>query len=192
MAKPTLPENAQHELRKAYNCVVETGTVHFWDRKAIPGVNPDEVVTLYKQAFQANRKGDRLTAERWARTAKHLSRAFWHEAKLAYLEPRVDEIPFLEGAETNEYFMNDHSDTAEDLLESVSVDLPPGYDQMPEPMKRYLMRARRHLEVIKSSDYKNELLIAERVNAAHEYGRVIECMALAYEAEAGGDGKTAA
>jgi hypothetical protein len=185
MAKVLGPENAQHELRKAYNCVIETGTTHFWDRKQVPGVNPDEVVTLYKQAFDANRRGNRLVAERWARTAKHLSRAFWHEAKIAYLEPRVGDIPYLEGAETDEYFMKDHSDTAEDLLESVAIDLPPGTDEMPEPMKRYLARARKHLEVIKEPQYKNELLIAERVNAAHEYGRVIECMALAYEADSG-------
>src|SRR4051812_32870760 len=97
------PDNAEHEIRKAYNCVIETGTIHFWDRRAIPGVNPDEVVTLYKHAFFLYRKGNKLAAERWARTAKHLSRAFHHEAKTAYLEPRSSELPFLEGALDDEY-----------------------------------------------------------------------------------------
>ena len=77
------PENAEYEIRKALNCVVEAGVTHFWDRRAIPGVNADEVITLYKRAYSAYRKEDRLAAERWARTAKHLSRAFWHEAKIS-------------------------------------------------------------------------------------------------------------
>lgn len=98
MVQPIAPENAESELRKAYNCVVETGVAHFWDRKAIPGVNPDEVVTIYKRALEAFRGGQRLAAERWARAAKHLSRAYWHEAKIAYLEPRLEVLEYLSGA----------------------------------------------------------------------------------------------
>ena len=45
------PDNAEHEIRKAYNCLVDTGVVHFWDRKSIPGVNPDEVVSMYKHCL---------------------------------------------------------------------------------------------------------------------------------------------
>jgi hypothetical protein len=178
------PENAEHEIRKAYNCVIETGVSHFWDRNQIPGVNPDEVVSVYKHAFQCYRKGQRLAAERWARTAKHLARAFWHEAKIAYLEPRSSELPFLEGASSEEYHLHEHSDTTEDLLNSVSEHIPPGLKEMPEPMKRYLSRARHHLETLELPDYKHELLRAERIKVSHEYGRVLECMALAYEAEA--------
>jgi hypothetical protein len=177
------PENAEHEIRKAYNCVIETGVSHFWDRKAIPGVNADEVVTLYKHAFQSYRRGKKLTAERWARAAKHLARAFWHEAKIAYLEPRSAELPFLEGAQVEEYNLHERPDTTNDLLNSVADHIPPGFQVMPEEMNRYLSRGRKHLKTLEDPDYHHELLRAERIKAAHEYGRVLECMALAYEAE---------
>lgn len=186
------PENADYELRKAYNCIIETGVTHFWDRKAIPGVSPDEVITLYKRAFRAYRHDDRLTAERWSRTAKHLARAFWHEAKIAYLEPRTSELPFLEGATSDEYNLHEHSDTTADLLNSVSGHVPPGMTEMPEPMRRYLTRARKHLDSLGDSTQTHELLRAEHIKAAHEYGRVLECMALAYEAETPGGKKRAA
>lgn len=177
------PENAEHELRKAYNSVVESAATYFWDRKAIVGVNPHEVITLYKHAFQAHRNGSRLAAERWARSAKHLSRAFWSEAKIAYLEPRATELPFLEGATPEEYNLHERSDTTADLLNSLADHVPPGMDQMPEEMTRYLSRARRHLHIIEEPGYHQELLRVERIKSAHEYGRVLECMALAYEAE---------
>lgn len=177
------PENAEHELRVAYNCTIDAGTIHFWDRRSIPGVHPDEILTMYKYAFQHNRKGNALACERWARTAKHLARALWHEAKIAYLEPRVAELPFLENASPEELKLFQHSDTASDLLDSVEGHVPPGMTEMPEEMKRYLSRARKHLELLKRPDYTHELLRAERINAAWEYGRVLECMALAYEAE---------
>jgi hypothetical protein len=177
------PDNAEHEIRKAYNCVIETGVCHFWDRRAIPGVSPDEVISLYKKAFQSYRKGNRLAAERWARTAKHLSRAFTHEAKIAYLEPRSAELPFLEGAKDDEYGLHVRSDTTADLLNSVSTHIPPGLEEMPEEMRRYLSRGFKHLELQEDPGYKHELLKAERIKAAHEYGRVLECMALAYEAD---------
>jgi hypothetical protein len=178
------PENAEHEIRKAYNCVIETASVHFWDRRAIPGVNADEVITFYKHAFNCYRRDNRLAAERWARTAKHLSRAFWHEAKIAFLEPRTAELPFLEGALDDEYNLHEHSDTTADLLDSVAEHIPPGMSAMPPNMTRYLSRGRKHLDALNSPDYRHELLRAERIKAAHEYGRVLECIALAYEAEA--------
>ena len=184
MARSHGPENAEFELRKAYNCAIETGVAHFWSRHTIPGVNPDEVLTLYKHAFQAYRNADRLAAERWARTAKHLSRALWHEAKIAYLEPRAAELPFLEGLEGEEYDLYIHSDTTEDLINSVEGHIPVGYDEMPESMRRYAVKARRHLQTLAREEYTHELLRAERIKAAYEYGRVLECMALAYEAEA--------
>ncbi|HAR41950.1 MAG TPA: hypothetical protein DCS07_04860 [Bdellovibrionales bacterium] len=178
------PENAEHEIRKAYNLVIESGLTFSWDRRPIPWVNPDEVSTLYKIAYQAFRNGERLASERWARTAKHLARAFWHEAKISYLEPRATDLPFLQGASSEEYNLHEHSDTTEDLIESVAGHVPPGMTQMPDQMQRYISRARKHLQVLGQPYYENELLRAERIKAAHEYGRVLECMALAYEAEA--------
>ncbi|MCM2276736.1 MAG: hypothetical protein NDJ89_01510 [Oligoflexia bacterium] len=178
------PENAEHELKKAYNCVIESETTYFGERITIPGLEPTEVSQTYRRAFRAYRKGDRLAAERWARTAKHLARAFWHEAKIAYLEPRTSELPFLEGATAEDYHLHEHSDTTEDLLNSVAEHIPPGMTEMPEEMTRYLNRARKHLDELEEPEYRNELLRAERIKAAHEYGRVLECMALALEAEA--------
>jgi hypothetical protein len=178
------PENAEHELRKAYYGVVEIGTTFFWDRKSPPGVAADESVTFYKRAFHAFRHNERLEAERWARAVKHLARAFSSEARIAYLEPRSTEIPFLERFEPEEYGLFERIDTTEDLLNSLQDHVPPGLDEMPEDMRRYLSRARKHLEHAKSAHATHELLKAERIKAAHEYGRVVECMALAYEAEA--------
>ena len=178
------PGNAEHELRKAYYLVTEVGTTFFWDRRAIPGVGADEVVSLYRHAYNSFRAGHRLAAERWARAVKHLGRAFACEARIAYLEPRSAELPYLEGAQPGEYNLHEKIETTGDLLDSLAEDLPPGLKEMPENMKRYLARGRRHLEVLKGKDYKHELLRAERIKAAHEYGRVLECMALAYEADA--------
>ena len=166
------PENAEYEIRKAYNCAIESSVTYFWDRRGIPGVNPDEVITIYKKAFNFHRKGDRLAAERWARTAKHLARAFWHEAKIAYLEPRDTELPFLEGASPGTYSLHEHSDTTQDLLDSVISHIPPGLSEMPEEMKRYLNRSQKHLDSLKDKSYTHELLRAERIKAAHEYCRI--------------------
>ena len=177
------PENAEHEIRKAYNCVVDVGALFLSERRPIPGVNIQEVMNVYKHAFNRHRHGNKLAAERWARAAKHLSRAFWHEAKIAYLEPRSADLPFLDGATEDEYGAYERFDTTADLIESVDDHIPPGLDTMPEDMKRYLSKARKHLEVVKQTEYKHELLRAERIMAAHEYGRVLECAALAYEAE---------
>ncbi len=185
------PENAEHELRKAYNLVVEVGVTYFWDRRAIHGVSADESITMYKHAYNAFRRGDRLAAERWARAVKHLSRAFWSEAKIAYLEPRENQMPHLDGAAPEEYNLHERLDTTVDLLESVADHVPPGLEEMPEDMRRYLGRARRHIESVGGEAGRNhELLKAEHLKAAHEYGRVLECIALAYEAEA--QSKTAA
>jgi hypothetical protein len=177
------PENAEFELQKAFNCVVETGVTHFWDRKGIPGVNPDEVVSMYKRAFDLYRRDERLAAERWARTAKHLSRAFWHEAKLAYFQPRSTILPFLEQAAPEAYGLHEREETTRDLLDSVADHVPPGMSEMPPEMRRYLGRAREHLRRIEG-DSEHELVHAEKIKAAHEYARVLECSALAYEAEA--------
>ncbi|MGZ3696622.1 MAG: hypothetical protein ACXWP5_00895, partial [Bdellovibrionota bacterium] len=145
----------------------------------------------YKHAFHRLRDGRRLAAERWARSAKHLSRAFSHEAKIAYLEPRASELPFLDHA-AEEYGLKETSATTDDLLNSLADHVPPGMDDIPEEMRRYLSRAKRHLQILQAPDYHHELLRAERIKAAHEYGRVLECIALAYEAEAHPNGKKAA
>ena len=180
---PHGPANAEHELKKAYDSVIDVGVTHFWDRHAVPGVYPFEAVTLYKLAFDAYRNQNRLAAERWARSVKHLSRAFWHEAKIAYLQPRTAELPFLKDA-YEEYSLREGFDNTTDLLNGVANHIPPGLSEMPEEMKRFLSRGRKHLDALHDPQTQHELLRTEHIKAAHEYGRVLECMALAYEAEA--------
>jgi hypothetical protein len=176
------PENAEHEIRKAYNSVVEACVTYAWNQEA-QGACTDELLGIYRHAFDCFRAGNKLAAERWARTAKHLARALWHEAKLSYLEPHATELPFLEGATAVEYDIQEDSHTTEDLLDSVSQVLPSGMKELPEAMRRYLTRGKKHLGVLEQGDYVHELLRAERIKAAYEYGRVLECMALAYEAD---------
>jgi hypothetical protein len=186
------PQNAEHELRKAYNTLIETELTYTWDHKTPHGENHQELVDIYHHAYNCYRKGDKLAAERWARTAKHLSRALWCEAKIAFLQPRLNLFPYLEGATPEEYNLHERIDTTADLLDSVGDHVPPGLQQMPEQMSRALSKGRRHLDEVKKVDVKHELLRAEHIKAAHEYGRVLECMALAFEAEAQGQKKEAA
>lgn len=174
------PENAEHELKKAYNHAVEVGTVY--SGRSIPGVDSSLAFLHYRKAYDAFRAGDRLSAERWARTTKHISRALWHEAKISYLAEHSSVLPYLSDAR-EEYNLHEYSDTTEDLLTSLAEDLPPGLDSMPREMQLFLAKGRAHLSELSSGHLKHELLRAEHIKAAHEYGRVIECMALAIGAE---------
>jgi hypothetical protein len=177
------PENAEFELRKAYNVVTEAAVPFFWENRSIPGVNPREPMNMYKHAYKEYRRGDKLAAERWARASKHLSRAFTCEAKIAYLEGHATDLPFLEGAPPEAFNLHETRETTDDLLNSVADHIPPGLEKMPDAMAHYLARAREHLATLDRPDYTHELLRAERIKAAYEYGRVMEIMALAYEAE---------
>ena len=180
LSHPHGPANAEHELKKAYNLAIEIGTVYAG--RSIEGIDPTLSFTFYRKAYEALHKGDRLSAERWARTTKHLSRALWHEAKIAYLVEHQTVLPYLVGAR-EEYNLHEYSDTTEDLLNSLAEDLPPGMDSMPLEMKKFLKMGCAHLQKIASPSLKHELLRAEHIKAAHEYGRVLECLALALGAE---------
>ena len=70
------PENAEHEIRKAYNPVIDSAMEFFWDRRAMPGVNPHEALTMYKHAFNRHREGDQLAAERWARSKQPVTKRY--------------------------------------------------------------------------------------------------------------------
>ena len=176
------PDHAEHELRKAYNCIIEAGVTYTLCERNLPEINPAEATETYRNAFQLYQTGKRLAAERWARAAKHLARAFWHEAKIAYLEPRLEQIPYLTGALDEEYHLHEREDSTVDLLTSLQDRLPQVTPSQLLPMKKYLTRARHHLEKLSSSSH--ELLRAERIKVAYEYSRVIECLSLGYEAEA--------
>ena len=182
-SRPHRPENAEFELRKAYNVVIDGSVPFFWEKRVISGVNPAESAEMYHHAYDCYRRDQKLAAERWARASKHLSRAFASEAKIAYLDSHSADLPFLEGASPEAFNLHEKSDTTADLLNSVAELIPQGPEQLPSAMNRYLSQARIHLEVLNHEDYPHELPRAERIRAAYEYGRVLELMALAYEAE---------
>ena len=180
------PENADHEIRTAYNCAVESALTYSGIGLRVSQIDPDEVQRYYLKAFEAHRKKHLALAERWARTAKHLARAYWHEAKIAWLEKYEDLLPYLEPATRDEYHVHEFSDTTEDLLNSLSEDSPSGghSKKLPEDMQHYLGRGHKHLDALKTTNGKShELLRAERIKAAHEYARVVECLGLVHEAE---------
>jgi hypothetical protein len=197
------PDNAEHEIRKAYRqiieaCAVCSGIFHPLDHAPPkPPTSPllpeekserdapflNEMIEIYIRSYQSYRKANRLAAERWARAAKHLAQALQHEAKIVYLEQNHQTLPYLAGAHDEEYGLFERSDTTADLLNSVATHVPPGLEKMPDQMKNYLSRARLHLKKRDTFTGNHELLQAERIQAAHEYGRTLECMTLGYEAE---------
>jgi hypothetical protein len=174
------PETTRHELKIAYNQVIEANLVL---QRKTPNIDEQELPALYRHAFRLYREGKYLAAERWARTTKHLARALKSEAKVLYLEAHFSELPFLEHATLEELGLYEHSDTTADLLSSLEEDLPPGCTEMPEKMKSYLARGREQLATLDKPGYTHQLTRAERIKAAHEYGRTVECMALAFEAD---------
>lgn len=180
---PHGPENAPHELRKAYNLLIETAMTAR-DHEAEPGgVRFAEIESMYRKAFDEHRAGHQRAAERWARTVKHLARAYWHEAKVAFLRPRPDSFPYLPGAEPDDLNLHERIDETADLLEALAEDRPPGHDEYPAEMGRYLARGREHLRILREENPSDELRRAEHIKAAHEYARVLECLGLALEAE---------
>ena len=180
--------SAEHQLKRAYNALIDAETLHLWNKPATSfgGITISEVVDIYKHAFREYRDDHWLSAERWAHTTQHLAKALWHEAKIDYLEPRAPDLPFLKGATAEDYdLQNIKSDTTADLLDSVAQHVPPGLTEMPKLMCRCLVRGWEHLGRLDDPEYRHELLRAERIKAAHHYGRVLECMALAYATDHG-------
>ncbi len=169
-------EKAEQELRVAYKAVIENIVARY---------NAHEIIALYKNAFRYYRDGNKLAAERWARAVKHLARAFGHEANIAYLKAHANEIPFLTGATAEEYDLHEHSDTVQDLLNSVATHIPVEPGETPDLMRRYTRKSKEHLEALARSGERHELLRTELIKTAYEYSRAVECLELAYEAEAG-------
>jgi len=196
--KPT-PES---ELRNAYNRVMESGLTYFWDRTPIPGVNPDDPIHWYRNAWNALESGDSTQAERWAQAARHGALALWHEAKIAWLSGSQRSLtPHLlvpRHAEMDEEYHLHADETREEtqkLLESISKKarhLPPSGGELTPDVNRILKRAATHLsaplqEVAPYSPPEPspaqenpseppgvELLRAEHLKAAHEYALCLE------------------
>jgi hypothetical protein len=181
-----LPDNAEIELKRAYNSCIETGVTHEWPRHPIPGVPSDLVFALYQKAMETFEQGTsqaRLVAERWARVVKHLALACWHEAKIDYLGPHSEDLPCLPHARTEFHLHAETRETAQALLESAAQRMKKHRQSNLDEPKRLLERGRMHLDHLAATPVENELLHAEHIKAAHEYGRVLEYYLLAMEAE---------
>jgi hypothetical protein len=181
-----LPDNAEVELKRAYNSCIETGVTHEWERRPIPGVDASEVFVLYQKAIDYYQRGTpqaRLASERWARVVKHLALAYWHEAKIDYLEPHSEDLPCLPHARTEFHLHAETRETAQALLDSAAQKIRKQRVKNKSEPLRLLERGRAHLEHLASTPVENELLHAEHIKAAHEYGRILEYYLLALEAE---------
>jgi hypothetical protein len=198
--KPLLvPDNAAQELKQAYNAVIEAGVTHLANPDLQAPVTARGVAELYQRAmsdYRLNTPASRLSAERWARTAKHLSGALWHEAKIAYLQDRTSELPYLTDALPEYHLHHETEDGARSLLSCCESGFVPGLiDGLSGPLdlQRCLERGRTHLQALSdSSQPRHELLRAERVKAATQYGRALECALLALESSQTSDQKKAA
>ena len=184
------PQNAEHELRMAYNEVIQAELVQQLDTlknqesATGAGLGLKELARIYRHAFRKYRDHHPLSAERWAHVAKHFAKALFLESKIRFLEQRPTDLPYLAGATEEDYdLIHQKSDTVGDLLTSVASHIPPGLTQMPDFMERCLRRARQHLQKLDDPEYHHELLRADRIKAAYHYGRVIEVIALAYDAD---------
>ena len=181
-----LPDNAEIELKRAYNSCIETGVTHEWVRHSIPGVPSGQVFALYQRAMDYYRQGTpqaRLVAERWARVVKHLALACWHEAKIDYLGPHSEDLPCLPHARTEFHLHAETRETAQALLDSAAQKMRKNRGGNRDEPKSLLTRGRHHLEHLAATPTENELLHAEHIKAAHEYGRVLEYYLLALEAQ---------
>jgi hypothetical protein len=198
--KPT-PES---ELRSAYNRVMESGLTYFWERTPVPGVNPDDPIHWYRNAWNALESGDSTQAERWARAARHGALALWHEAKIAWLSGAQRSLkPHLfvpRHAEMDEEYHLHADETREEtqkLLESISEKarrLAPSGGEITPDVNRILKRAATHLaaplreparhspqEQVPTQENPSEtpgveLLRAEHLKAAHEYALCLESL----------------
>jgi hypothetical protein len=177
-----LPDNAATELKRAYNSVVEAGVTHLWNHTLDSPIQARHVVALYQRAmtdYRTNTPESRLRAERWARAAKHLADALWHEAKIAYLRDRTAELPYLSDAEAEYHLHDETEDTAQALFAACSLipEVNAGLE-----LETWLGRGRHHLAQLKDPHHPiHELLRAERIKAANQYGRALECALLALE-----------
>ncbi|MEO5970396.1 MAG: hypothetical protein ABIQ95_10760 [Bdellovibrionia bacterium] len=177
-----MPDNAEFEIRKAFIAIIEAEVTQTW-QKSISGVHAGEATLLYKYSFHASKTGKRLAAERWARTAKHLARALKQEAKISFLEPRLVDFPLLQCTSAEEYALTEKRKMTVDLISSVRETVQAKFNPIPDNMKRYLERAKLHMDALAETEHLHYVLVNERVNAGYEYGRVLECLILAYEAE---------
>jgi hypothetical protein len=180
------PENAERELKRAYNRLMESGAVWFWQREKSPLIHlnslaPEWPVRLYRTAMALYHLGDRLQAERWARACRHYSTALWHEAKLSWLrDPSAPhdlaELPHAQG----EYHLHESTEATRDLIQDLEHRAPPSLSSehpgaYAAPWIATMIRvARMHLEKSGSLGQPESLDQCEHLKAAEEWARSAE------------------
>lgn len=184
-----MPENATLELKRAYNSVVELGTVISagWQGP----LHFDAAAALYLRAMDCYRMhspASRLASERWARAAKHLSEALWHEAKIAYLKERTAALPYLTDALSEYHLHHETEESAKALLDTYESRHGSLAGRLTENLgvdpAALMTCGHAHLTALRDpSAPRHELLSAERIKAANQYGRALECILLAVESE---------
>ena len=180
------PENAERELKRAYNRLMESGAVWFWQREKIPLIHlhslaPEWPARLYRTAVSLFHLGDRLEAERWARACRHYATALWHEAKLSWLKdpdaPRdLAELPHAQ----TEYHLHESTESTRDLIQDLeprTIPTPSGEHPgaYAAPWISSMIRvARMHLEKTGSPAQPESLEQCEHLKAAEEWARSAE------------------
>lgn len=198
------PSPAQHELRTSFNAIVETGVVYFWrpehtSEAPPPWLDPQTPSEFYRAAFRAHEMQAASEALHWARAAKALARAYWHEAKIAYFKGRTQDLPSLGQALNDEYRLHERLETTRALIErnqkritplqppatppsssaspssAQSSPLPPERpeDHLEDWLQKTHACALRQLEILEkfAPEREHELLHAEHLKCATEYAR---------------------
>jgi hypothetical protein len=191
-------ENAERELKVAYNSLMEMGTVWTWSRTLIPlartlPLAPEWAYRLYRTASALYRNQERPASEHWARACQHYSTALWHEAKLAWLDdpecPKdLEELPHSE----SEFHLHESPNLTRDLLDDLTsrpklsppaLGSPGGYAY--EWLEAILSRARVHLQGLPGApEGTRGLKECESIKAAEEWARCAEELMAALSSQA--------
>ncbi len=187
------PENAERELKRAYNRLMESGAVWFWQRDRIPLIHlhslaPEWPAQLYRTAMALYRSGDRLQAERWARSCRHYSTALWHEAKLSWLRDSQvpKDLPELPNAQV-EYHLHESIESTRDLIQDLEhrkLPSPPGVtpgSYAAQWIPAMIRVARMHLDQSGSPSQPSNLTECEHLKAAEEWARSAEGISVALQ-----------
>lgn len=158
------------ELRRAYDALMELGTCS----STATFQAFEEYRQLYQMAFQSYNRGDLHRAELLARSAKHLCRAAWYDAKIKYLESHSEDVPHLPGLSRVGLGGIDRGITE---IESRLSRL-----KLTGTADRFGHRCRKHVERICAMSDRNTVLADSFMKAAFEYCLATETLhALEFE-----------
>lgn len=181
-----LSRGLETELKQAYEALVEVLVPH-WDTQSGPLSRlTRNLLSLYQRALTTYQYGgpqNELIADRWAKSVKHLALVCQHEAKIAYLSSNQAKLP---PSPFSRAFVSEGKtacETARSLLDNAGEKLFRVSHPLTEGALEMLKRGRQHLNEAIQNPIQNDLLKAERIRAAYEYGRTLEYLLLAIEAE---------